>query len=147
MKSKTYWIIGSIIVVLIIAIFLFKSFYNPICYDGQGSAQYVSKAEFLTSLNNTSTERGIHWDYLNLTSVATENFNCGDTTYSVKDGEKWTTVSKTKFNEYIDQNKDNLNLVRISQSGNSPFFINDLTTGSKYILGINETKLVLVPSK
>jgi len=74
-----------------------------------------------------------------------ESFKCGSTAYSIKDGEKWKKVSKGKFDEFVEKNKEDT--LRIYQSGNSPFFVEDLTDGKKYSIGINESRYVLMPSR
>jgi hypothetical protein len=73
-----------------------------------------------------------------------ESFRCGDTTYSIKNGEKWEKVSRSKFNEFIEQNRENT--LKVHQSGNSPFFVNDLTDGKKYFIGNNESSYILISS-
>ncbi len=144
MKSSRYWLLGFLAGIIILIVFAFKFLYNPICYDGYGSARYVDKTELLSKLNSITTKKGVYWDNLNITSNAMESFRCGDTTYSIKEGEKWKEVSKSKFDIFIEQNKENK--LRVHQSGNSPFFVDDLTDGKKYFIGINESRYVLMSS-
>ena len=144
MKSIYYWILGIFVVIAVAGVgYLINSYEQPECLDGYGSAKYVDEGDFLAKLNNITTERDIHQDYLNLTSVAMEGFRCGDTTYFIIADSNWKKVSKSKFDEYI-QSKDNL--IRISQSGNSPYFVKDLETGKNYFIDKNGSTWQLIES-
>lgn len=144
---KIYYISGIIVIVLIVAGYAyFKN--NMVCPDSYGSGSYISRTELfrqvdkgITSWENFSTAlKG-----LNENKIAFETYACGNTEYMVREGNAFKKVSKNSFQEFI--NPKTSDLVKIHQSGNSPYFVDDLSSGKKYFFSQQEGKYVLVEEK
>src|ERR1035437_8397879 len=140
--KKLYITLGIIIVVVIAGYAYLKNNITS-CYDGNGSGSYVTRGEFITKLNSV----GLGPNDLNvmvsgLNKLAFESYNCERTDYMVRDGTGFKKVSQTDFHQFIAiQPAD---LVKVAQSGNSPYFVSDLVTGNNYFVGQKDGKYTLI---
>jgi hypothetical protein len=144
---KKYYISGIVVIVLIIAGYAYLK-NNMVCPDSYGSGRYVSRAELfqevdkgITSSDNFSTMLGS----LHENNIAFETYACGNTDYLIKDGDKFKEVSKSNFQEFINQKTSDL--VKIHHSGNSPYFVDDLSSGKKYYFSQQDGKYILIEEK
>jgi hypothetical protein len=144
---KKYYVSGIIVMLLIVAGYTYLR-NNTVCDDGYGSGNYVSRTELFQQVDKgiTSWEKfSAMLKSLNENKIAFETYTCGDTDYMIKDGNTFKKVNKNSFQEFINQKTSDL--VKIYQSGNSPYFVNDLSSGKKYYFSQKEGKYILVEEK
>ncbi len=144
---KKYYISGIVIIILVVSFYAYLR-NNVTCYDGYGSGQYFSRAEFFKKIDNGVTPQedfSTMLKDLNDDKLAFENYRCGGTNYLIKNGNKFKEVSKINFQNFVNENSSGL--VKIWQSGNSPYFVDDISTGKKYYFSIENGKYVLTERK
>lgn len=141
---KKYYISGIIIIVLVIGAYVY--FKNSVtCYDGYGSGRYFTKSELTSKLNFAgSGPNDLNIMVHELDEIALESYRCGDTSYSIKDGYKFKKVSQSDFQKFVDSKSE---LYKVTQSGNSPYFVEDLSTGNKYLIGQKDGRYALIEEK
>lgn len=137
---KKYYISGIIVIVLVVGAYAyFKN--GVLCVDGYGSGQYVTKSELISKLNSVgSGPNDLNIMVHGLDEIALESYRCGDTNYSIKDGDKFKEVSQSDFQKFIDGKSG---LYKVTQSGNSPYIVKDLSTGDQYFIDQKNGKYVL----
>ncbi len=140
MNTKLILGITGTILISIVTYGLYHSYITPECYDGYGGAQYVEKESFVKALSSAQT-----LDFVRVISLAQEVYRCGETTYLLKKSSRGVTgftevdVSRTEFNTFIESKNSSTTLFKIYQSGNSPYFAEDIQTGIEYIINQNDT--------
>lgn len=137
---KKYYVSGIIIIVLVVGVYVY--FENGVtCYDGYGSGRYVTKSELTAKLNSAGSEpNDLSTMFHELDEIAIESYRCGDTSYSINDDDKFRKVSQSDFQKFVDGKSG---LYKVTQSGNSPYFVEDLTTGNKYFIDQKNGKYIL----
>lgn len=147
--NKKYLLIGSILVVLIVAVWLFFNL-GITCRDGQGSTIYLPKNTLLKNLESaTESEIGNYY----ISSVISTGYiaktatnSCGKikTRVIVENG-KEKSVSQSNFDKFINNYNANCGscLFRLSQSGNSPLFVKEYSSGQSYMIESGKGALTL----
>ena len=134
MNTKLILGITGTILISIVTYGLYHSYITPECYDGYGGAQYVEKELFLKTQPSAQT-----LDFVRNIALAQEVYRCGDTTYLLKKNQGFIEVSSKEFNRFIEEKNVLTTLFKIYQSGNSPYFAEDIRTGIEYIIDQNDT--------
>ena len=150
--KKKYFILGSILVILIFGIWLYLNF-GITCYDGQGSTMYLPKNTLLKNINSTNaSEIGKYFIPPSIFSgyiAKTSTNSCGKIiTRVIIENEKEKSVSQKNFDEFINNYNANCEscLFRLSQGGNSPLFIREYPSGQSYVLENNNGTLIMEPT-
>jgi len=150
--KKKYFILGSILVILIFGIWLYLNF-GITCYDGQGSTIYLPKNTLLKNINSTNaSEIGKYFIPPTISSgyiAKTSTNSCGKTIsrVTVENG-KEKNVSQKNFDEFVSNYNTNCEncLFRLSQGGNSLLFIKEYPSGQSYVLENNNGTLIMQPT-
>ena len=146
---KKYYISGIIVIVLIAIGYVYlKNKNNVFCPDSYGSGNYVSRTELFKQIDKGITSKenlAITLNGLNDNRIAFEIYACGNTDYMIRAGDAFKKVSENDFQKFINQKTSDL--VKIHQSGNSPYFVDDLSSGKKYFFSQQEGKYILIEER
>ena len=149
--NKKYLTIGIIVVVAIIALFLYINF-GVQCFDGQGFTLYIPKETLMNNLANADTSqiRGYWIPQTIFTYTAkTATNSCGKiVTRVIVENDKESKVSQKNFDKFVAEYNAECEdcLFKVYQSGNSPLFVKEISTGKSFMIeNINGT-LNLKPS-
>ena len=134
MGIKYVWGVVAGITIIAAIYGLYHAYTTPDCYDGYGGAHYVEKESFVKVLSSADT-----LDFIRNLSLAQEGYRCGDTTYLIKKNQEFIEVSNNEFSLFIEGKNASTTLFKVYQSGNSPYFAEDIQTGIKYLINQNDT--------
>ena len=140
-----------VVIVVILALFIYINF-GVQCYDGQGFTLYIPKETLLNNLENADTSQ-LRGNWIPQTiftyTAKTATDSCGKiVTRVIVENGKESKVSQKNFNKFVaDYNTECSDcLFKVSQGGNSPLFVKEISSGKSFMIeNINGT-LNLKPS-
>jgi hypothetical protein len=143
--NKKYLTIG-IIVAVAIAFILFYFNFGVQCFDGQGFTLYIPKDTLMNNLANADTSQ-IRGNWIPETiftyTAKTATNSCGKIiTRVIIENDKETKASQKNFDKFVaDYNTQCSNcLFKVYQSGNSPLFVKEISSGKSFMVeNINGT--------
>lgn len=149
--NKKYLTIGIIVAVVIVTMFFYLNF-GVQCYDGQGFTLYIPKETLLNNLANADTSQ-IRGDWIPQTiftyTAKTATNPCGKIiTRVIVENDKESKVSQKNFDKFVaDSNVECGNcLFKLYQSGNSPLFVKEISSGKSFMIENMNGTLNLKPS-
>ena len=138
--NKKYLMMGIIVVIVVIlALFIYINF-GVQCYDGQGFTLYIPKETLLNNLENADTSQ-LRGNWIPQTiftyTAKTATDSCGKiVTRVIVENGKESKVSQKNFNKFVADYNAGCGdcLFKIHQSGGSPLFVQEISSGESFMI-------------